>query len=67
MGVKFNTMEFITLEQQAKNIVYQYAGSPTELQRQLKQIKIRYVVVRRGGMVKYVLRGKGINRTEVKL
>lgn len=60
-------MEFMTAEQQAKQIVYQYAGSPTELERQLKQLKIKYVVVRRGGMVKYVLRGKTINRTEVKL
>lgn len=60
-------MEFITVQQQAKNIVYQYAGSPIELQRQLKKLQIKYVVVRRGGMVKYVLRGKTINRTEVKL
>lgn len=59
-------MEFITLEQQAKQVVNQYAGAPTELKRQLKQLGIRYVKVRRGGLVKYILRG-AIKRTEIRL
>lgn len=59
-------MTFITLEQEAKNIVYAYAGSPIELQRQLKPLGITYTFVRRGGMVKYILRG-AIKRTEVRL
>jgi hypothetical protein len=60
-------MDFITLDQQAREAVKLYAGAPLELTRQLKRLGIRYVKVQRGASVRYILRGKDIRRTEIKL
>ena len=60
-------MDFITLDQQAREAVRQYAGAPIELARQLNRLGIRYVKVQRGASVRYILRGEHIRRTEVKL
>lgn len=51
----------------ASKIVNTFAGSPVELTRQLKVLGMRYVKVERGASVKYIIRGAGINRMEVKL
>lgn len=53
--------------QQAENLVYQLAGSPVELTRRLKQIGVRYTTTNRGVVKTFILRGKNINRTEIKL
>ena len=60
-------MEFITIDQQAREAVRQYAGAPIELARQLNRLGIRYVKVQRGASVRYILRGEKIRRTEIKL
>lgn len=53
--------------QQAENLVYKLAGSPTELQRRLKQIGVRYTTTNRGFHKVFILRGENINRTVIKL
>jgi len=60
-------MDFITIDQQAREAVRQYAGAPIELARQLNRLGIRYVKVQRGESVRYILRGEKIRRTEIKL
>jgi hypothetical protein len=60
-------MDFITLDQQAREAVKLYAGAPIELARQLNKLGIRYVKVQRGSSVRYILRGEKIRRTEIKL
>jgi hypothetical protein len=60
-------MDFITLDQQAREAVKLYAGAPIELTRQLNKLGIRYVKVQRGSSVRYILRGEKIRRTEIKL
>lgn len=53
--------------QQAENLVYELAGSPVELQKRLKQIGVRYTATNRGFHKVFILRGKNIKRTVVKL
>ena len=60
-------MDFITIDQQAREAVKLYAGAPIELARQLNKLGIRYVKVQRGESVRYILRGEHIRRTEIKL
>ena len=60
-------MEFITIDQQAREAVRQYAGAPIELTKQLNKLGIKYVKVQRGASVRYILRGEKIRRTEIKL
>lgn len=43
-----------------------YAGT-TELTNQLKKIGVTHTKVQKGGITKYVLRGKNIGRIEVRL
>ena len=43
-----------------------YAGT-TELTNQLKKLGVTHTKVQKGGIVKYVLRGKSIGRVEVRL
>lgn len=44
------------LKAQANKIVNDNAGTPTEITRLLKRHKMRYVVVRKGGAVRYIVR-----------
>lgn len=53
--------------QLAENLVYQYAGSPSELKRNLRKLGIRYTKVNNKAIPKYILRGQNIGRVEVKL
>ena len=55
-------------KQAINNIVNDLAGCPTELQKQLNKIGFRYVKVRRGGLVKYIVREiKGNLKHTIKL
>ena len=49
-------MTFITPKQELSPIVYQYANSPSTLKLELRRKGYRYVKVRKGGLVKYILR-----------
>jgi hypothetical protein len=52
----------------ANKIVNIFAGSPSELQRQFKANNLRYVKVRKGGLVKFVVRGINDNfKTVIRL
>lgn len=44
------------LEANANEIINTYAGSPLEIKRHLKRFKLRYVKVRKGGNVRYIVR-----------
>ena len=47
-------MDFITIDQQAREAIKLYAGAPIELTRQLNKLGIRYVKVQRGASVRYI-------------
>ena len=53
-------------QQIAEKTCLLYAGT-TELTNQLKKLGITHTKVQKGGIVKYVLRGKSIGRVEVRL
>lgn len=52
---------------EAKKIVNECAGSPSELKQRLRRINIRYTKINRGFNTYYILRGKNIGKVEVKL
>lgn len=52
---------------QAKRIVTENAGNPQIIKKELKRLKIRYVKTQRNSLVKYILRGKDIPKTIVKI
>ena len=56
-----------SVQEQAKKIVYLFAGSSSELQSQLSKIGVKYTKLQRGLYVVYVLRHKSFGRCEVKL
>ena len=63
-------MQFISVDQQIRQVVLSNLETPSQLQRALKKQGYRYVKVRRGGIVKYVMRpikDKSKPKIEIKL
>ena len=60
-------MEFIPVDKEIKQIVLNNLETPSQLQKELKKQGYRYVKIRRGGMVKYVMRSIKADKSKPKI